>query len=109
MLDDDAYPLPGAVETLVEAFEREPAARRGRRLRARRRPRRDVILRQTELGTFDWWLRAGQEGDAPPEGLPAFFFPEGACMLRRGAYLEVGGYFEPYFHASSEGSTWRRG
>ena len=36
------------------------------------------------------------------EGFPAFSFPEGACMIRRSAYLEVGGFFEPYFLASSE-------
>ena len=97
VLDDDAYPLPGAVDTLAERFERDP------RLGAAGGLVRDIdpsgrVLRSTELGTFDWWLRAGRNGETPPEGLPAFFFPEGAAMLRRRAYIEVGGYFEPYFH-----------
>lgn len=100
MLDDDAYPLPGAVETLVAAFEQRP------RLGVAGGFVRDIdpdgaIIRQTELGTFDWWLRAGRQGDAPA-GLPAFSFPEGACMIRHSAYLETGGFFEPFFLASSE-------
>jgi GT2 family glycosyltransferase len=97
LLDDDAYPLPGAIEALAERFARDP------RLGAAGGFVRDVdgdgrIMRSTELGTFDWWLRAGRKGEPPPEGLPAFFFPEGASMLRRSAFLEVGGFFEPYFH-----------
>ena len=101
MLDDDAYPLPGAVEALVERF------RHHARLGVAGGFVRDVdgdgrIIRSTELGTFDWWLRGGRKGDSPPEGMPAFFFPEGASMLRRSAYLEVGGFFEPYFSGSSE-------
>jgi GT2 family glycosyltransferase len=101
MLDDDSYPLPGAIEALARLFELDP------RLGAAGGFVRDVdregrVLRSTELGTFDWWLRAGRKGEPPPEGLPAFFFPEGAAMLRRNAYLEVGGFFEPYFYLSSE-------
>jgi GT2 family glycosyltransferase len=101
MLDDDSYPLPGAVEALRDRFVRDT------RLGAAGGFVRDVdaqgaVVRSTELGTFDWWLRAGRKGHAPPEGFPAFFFPEGASMLRRSAYLEVGGFFEPYFYLSSE-------
>lgn len=97
MLDDDSYPLPGAVETLVEAFRAEP------RLGVAAGFVRDVDVERgtaTEKGadTFDWWLRGGRgEGDSKA-GMPAFFFPEGACMVRRQAFLEVGGYFEPFFH-----------
>jgi len=101
MLDDDSYPLPGAVESLAERFAHDP------RLGAAGGFVRDVdgdgrIVRSTELGTFDWWLRAGRKDEVPPEGMPAFFFPEGASMLRRSAFLEVGGFFEPYFHFSAE-------
>lgn len=101
MLDDDCFPLPGSVETLADAFHANP------RLGVAGGFVRDVdsdgnVVRQTELGTFDWWLRAGRTGDAPPEGFPAFSFPEGACMIRREAYLEAGGFFAPYFLASSE-------
>lgn len=101
MLDDDCFPLPGSVEALAAALDANP------RLGVAGGFVRDVdqdgnVLRQTELGTFDWWLRAGRKGDAPPEGFPAFSFPEGACMIRREAYLEAGGFFAPYFLASSE-------
>lgn len=100
MLDDDAYPLAGSVESLREAFEADS------KLGVAGGFVRDIdpegnIVRAMELGTFDWLLRAGRTGD-PVEGFPAFSFPEGACMIRRSAYLEVGGFFEPYFLASSE-------
>jgi GT2 family glycosyltransferase len=100
MLDDDAYPLTGAVETLTAAFAANP------RLGAAGGFVRDVdgggrIIRSTEVGTFDWWLRAGRVG-APPDGMPAFSFPEGASMLRRTAYFEAGGFFGPYFLTNSE-------
>ena len=101
MLDDDAYPLPGAVENLLEAFAANP------RLGVAGGLVRDIdsaghVLVEDELGTFDWWLRAGRTGEAPPEGFPAFSFPEGACMIRREAYVETGGFFEPYFLTNSE-------
>ena len=101
MLDDDCFPLPGSVEALAEAFGANPL------LGVAGGFVRDVdsdgnVIRQTELGTFDWWLRAGRKGDAPAQGWPAFSFPEGACMIRRAAYLEAGGFFAPYFLASSE-------
>lgn len=100
MLDDDSYPLPGAVERMVEHFERDP------KLGALGGFVRDVepdgaVNAATGPGSFDWFLRAGQEG-APEDGLPTFFFPEGAVMLRRTAFDEVGGFFEPYFLALSE-------
>ncbi len=100
MLDDDSYPLPGAVERMVEHFERDP------KLGALGGFVRDVepdgeVNAATGPGSFDWFLRAGQEG-APEDGLPSFFFPEGAVMLRRTAFQEVGGWFEPYFLALSE-------
>lgn len=100
MLDDDSWPLPGAVEALAARFEADP------RLGVLGGLVLDVgaggeVLRSTEVGTFDWFLRAGRT-DTPPEGLPAFFFPEGACMVRREAWLEVGGCFEPYFITLTE-------
>jgi GT2 family glycosyltransferase len=97
MLDDDSYPLPGAIETLVEAFEREE------RLGVAGGLVRDVDPEtgtENERGTntFDYWL--GDPG-RPDDEVPAFFFPEGASMMRREAFLEVGGYFEPYFQAGA--------
>ena len=102
MLDDDAYPLPGAVETSRRGLPRRPEARRRRRLRPGHRSRWEDVCRQTELGTFDWLAPRRPQGRRAAEGFPAFSFPEGACMIRRSAYLEVGGFFEPYFLASSE-------
>jgi GT2 family glycosyltransferase len=48
--------------------------------------------------TFDYWLG---DPSRPDEEVPAFFFPEGACMMRREAFLEVGGYFEPFFQGGA--------
>jgi len=97
MLDDDSYPLPGAVETLVDAFEREE------RLGVAGGLVRDVdpvTGAENERGTntFDYWLG---DPERPDDEVPAFFFPEGASMIRREAFLEVGGYFEPYFQAGA--------
>jgi GT2 family glycosyltransferase len=101
MLDDDAYPLPNAVEALLAAFRANP------RLGVAGGLVRDIdadgrVVLQDELGTFDWWLRAGNSGDPPQAGFPAYFFPEGASMFRKSAFDEVGGFFEPYFYFSSE-------
>lgn len=100
-LDDDSYPLPGAVEELLAVFERLP------RTGAVGGLVRDVdddkrVTLDTQVGTFDWWLRSGAVGEPPPDGFPAFFFPEGASMVRREAFLEVGGFYEP-FHFTGEG------
>lgn len=96
LLDDDSYPLPGTVERLREAF--------------RDRPRLAVAggyvhepLAEGEAGmvhTFEWFL-AGEGADSPA-GTPAVFFPEGACMVRRSAFLEVGGFFAPGFLTVTE-------
>jgi len=102
MLDDDSYPLPGAIETLVAVCERDP------RVAVAGGLVRDVdpdggVIRQDQPGTFDWWLRGGRRpGPAPADGWPAFFFPEGGCIARRDAFLEVGGYFEPYYFGNAE-------
>jgi GT2 family glycosyltransferase len=62
-----------------------------------------AVVKVDEPGTFDWWLRGGRPpGPAPADGWPTFFFPEGGCVARRSAYLEVGGFFEPYFFGTSE-------
>ncbi len=100
MLDDDSYPLPGAIEIMRETFARQPT------LGALGGFVRDVatdgsVVATDGLGSFDWFQRAGRAG-APAEGLPAFFFPEGACMFRREAFEEAGGWFEPYFLTMTE-------
>lgn len=101
MLDDDSYPLPGAVEEFVDMFERIPRLAVVGGLVRDVDEAKEVVL-DTQVGTFDWWLRDGRTGPPPDEGFPAFFFPEGACMVRRTAYLDVGGFYEPFFFASTE-------
>jgi GT2 family glycosyltransferase len=100
MVDDDSYPEPGAVPRLVAAFDANP------RLGVAGGLVRDVeedgsIGQDTGLGSFDWWLRAGRAG-APAEGIEAFFFAEGGCMVRRDAFVAAGGFYEPYFFTLSE-------
>jgi GT2 family glycosyltransferase len=100
MLDDDSYPLPGAIETLVGAL------RSDLRLGVAAGLVRDVDLErglEKERGsdTFDWWLGGGRSEAEPGAGMPSFFFAEGASIVRREAFLEVGGFFEPYFHTGS--------
>jgi GT2 family glycosyltransferase len=97
MLDDDSYPLPGAIETLVGAFERND------RLGVAGGLVRDVdpgTGAENERGTntFDYWLG---DPSRPDDDVPSFFFPEGASIIRRDAFLDVGGYFEPYFQAGA--------
>ncbi len=101
MLDDDAYPLPGAIEGALDAFAADP------KLAVLGGLVRDIdadgdVTMSDEFGTFDWFLRAGRDGAAPPGGFPTFSFPEGASFVRRDAFLEVGGYFEPFFIACVE-------
>lgn len=100
-LDDDSYPLPGTIERMRERFALDP------RLGALAGFVRDVtpageVTQTTEVGGFDWFLRVGARGPAPEEGFPTFFFPEGGVLIRRTAYLEVGGFFAPYFFTVSE-------
>jgi len=101
MLDDDAYPQPGAIHRLLEAFRLDP------RLAVAGGLVRDVdedhqVVLVDEVGTFDWFIRAGHEGEIPEEGLRTWLFPEGASMVRRDAFLEAGGFFEPFFFTVSE-------
>ena len=101
MLDDDAYPHPGAIEKMLEKMDADP----GLAILGGFVQELDAegnVFRRNEPGTFDWFLRAGDTGATPPGGFPAFFFPEGACMARRDAFREVGGYFEPYFSDHTE-------
>jgi GT2 family glycosyltransferase len=100
MLDDDSYPCPGTLETLAAAFRANPrlAVAAGEVVDVDEQGR---IVRSGEPGTFDWFLRAGRRG-VPQRGFPAFFFPEGACVIRRAAFLEAGGFFTPFFFACVE-------
>ncbi|MGH2754718.1 MAG: glycosyltransferase family 2 protein [Actinomycetota bacterium] len=101
MLDDDAYPLPGAVEKLAAALMASPTLAVGGGLVI------DVdqderVVKRDEAGTFDWFFRSGSRDADPADGFPVFFFPEGACMIRRSAFLDVGGFFGAFFFAGSE-------
>ena len=101
MLDDDCYPMPGSIEALLRAFDGRPRLAVVGGL-VREVDSRGRTISEREPGTFDWFLRAGARGEPPPEGFATFFFPEGAAMIRRDAYLETGGFFEPYFLTVSE-------
>ena len=101
LLDDDSYPRRGSVERLRDAFADAPdlGLLAGLVLDVDSEGR---VVREAEVGTFDWFLRAGHRGPVPAEGIPTFFFPEGGCMVRRDAFLEAGGFFAPYFFTVSE-------
>jgi GT2 family glycosyltransferase len=100
MLDDDSYPTEHAVERMRQVLVRDGRVAVVGGLVRELMPAGRVVA--TEPGSFDWFLRAGDEGEPPPGGFPTFFFPEGACLLRRDAFLEAGGFFEPFFFASVE-------
>jgi GT2 family glycosyltransferase len=101
MLDDDAYPHPGAIDMMIEVMDANPRTAILGGL-VQELDAEGNIYRRDEPGTFDWFLRAGVPGPTPEGGFPAFYFPEGACMARRDAFLEVGGYFEPFFSDVTE-------
>lgn len=103
LLDDDAYPLPGAVEALATEFTRDP------RLGVLGGYVLDVdadgaAQRGSGVGDFDWWLRGGRLASerTPDGGFPTFFFPEGACMVRKSAFLDAGGFLPAFFITVSE-------
>lgn len=100
-LDDDSYPLPGAVEALIELLDRVPNLAVAGGLVRDVNAAKEVVV-DTQVGSFDWWQRNGEKGAAPPDGFPCFFFPEGACLVRRDAFFEVGGFFEPFFFGAME-------
>lgn len=99
-LDDDSYPLPGAIEALTAAMRADP------RLAVAAGLVRDVdgtgnVVLVDQPGTFDWYFRSGgRRRNVPDRGLPIFFFPEGAALVRRDAFMEVGGFLEPLFMGS---------
>lgn len=96
MLDDDSYPLSGAIETMLATFARWPRTGVVGGL-VNDLDSRGLPVPNEQPGSFDWWLRSGRREPAPPDGFAATFFPEGACMVRREAFLEAGGWFEPLF------------
>lgn len=101
MLDDDSYPLGGTVDTLRDAFRRHQGLALAAGL-VHEVNREGHVIHSQEVGTFDWFLRAGHRGPVPQGGVQTFFFPEGGCMVRRDAFLDVGGFFAPYFFTVSE-------
>jgi N-acetylglucosaminyl-diphospho-decaprenol L-rhamnosyltransferase len=96
LVDDDCHPLPGGVDTLVEAFQRNSRLGVAGGMIHETDWRGNRIPDGT-VGTFDWWLRCGQKGAPPPGGYPTNSFPECGCMIRRTALLEIGGFLEPFF------------
>ncbi len=101
MLDDDSYPLPGAVQALVAAFRRNPSLgiAGGRVIDVD--PEGAALGDGTEPGSFDWFF-APAHGRIGQDGCPAAFFAQCGCVVRRDAFLAVGGCFEPYFFYGEE-------
>ena len=101
LVDDDSFPLPGAIEKLVAAITAsDRVGVVGGFIHDK--DRTGAPLEPGAVGTFDWWLRAGATGPAGPSGFPSTYFPECGCLIRRDAYLDAGGFFEPYFFHISE-------
>jgi GT2 family glycosyltransferase len=99
LLDDDSFPRPGAVERLLGAFRRVPvAAVVGGEVHEVDMAGVERVL---DVDIFNFFLSRGRPTD-DPAGIEAFFFPQGGCMVRRSAFLEVGGFFEPGFFTVSE-------
>ncbi len=101
LVDDDSYPLPGAIEAALDAFRLLP------RLGIVGGLMRDVddggaVVDFDSVGSFDWLLRAGHHGTPPAVGWPAFFFPECGAFIRRDAYFDAGGFLEPFFTGGPE-------
>jgi GT2 family glycosyltransferase len=101
MIDDDSYPLPGAVERLAAALDANQRLGVAAGLVRDVDPDTGETVQSTELGSFDWWLRRGRDG-VPGEGFDVYFFAEGGCMVRRTPFLDSGGFFAPYFFTLSE-------
>jgi GT2 family glycosyltransferase len=59
------------------------------------------VLIVDQPGSFDWFLRSGVGGD-PPEGIPTYFFAEGAAMIRRDPFFAAGGFYAPFFWGVAE-------
>jgi GT2 family glycosyltransferase len=105
LVDDDSHPVPGALERLLEAFERVPqlaiAAGRIREV--------DPSGRAAAPGkgpdVFEWFLGRGRS--AGPEGIPAFFFPASGALIRREPFLAAGGFREALFQAVEQELTTR--
>ena len=103
MLDDDSYPQAETVATLRDLFEDSPrlGAVGGKVIDMDSEDIRPIRSGE-ELGSFDWLSRFGAPGVEKPEGMPAFFAAEGASMVRRAAFQQVDGFFEPYFRELGE-------
>ena len=102
MLDDDSYPLPGALEALVPAFENDPSLGIAGGRIATVSSRLERLGDGSAPGSFDWFFRSLNGAPAPAEGFDACFFAQCGCVIRRSAFLAVGGCFEPYFFYGEE-------
>ena len=102
ILDDDSYPLQGALEELVEAHGRNPrlGVAGGRVIEVDARGA--MTADGTAPGSFDWFFRPSPDHDGARDGFPASFFGQCGCLVRREAFLGVGGCFEPYFFYGEE-------
>ena len=108
MLDQDSYPLPGAVDAMIDIFGAKPRTGVVGGMVLDIDSLGVALSTGREPGSFDWFLRPRAVGHDGVSDSPAFFFPEGASMIRREAYLGIGGSPSP---TSSRSKDWnsRRG
>ena len=101
MLDDDSYPLPGALEVLVQAFRRDPllGIAGGRVVDVD--PAGTVIGDGTAPGSFDWFLRPRDRGGRPATAIPP-------ASSRNAAASFVAGHSSRSVDASSRTSSMAR-
>ena len=104
LLDDDSYPRAGSVEVLRDAFVRAPELGLAAGLVLDIDPDGRVV-REDEVGTFDWFMRAGHAGPCPRRAFPPFSSPRAVAWCRRDAFLSGRRLLRPVFlHGVGGGS-----
>ena len=83
MLDQDSYPLPGAVDAMIDIFGAKPRTGVVGGMVLDSDSLGVALSTGREPGSFDWFLRPRVVGYDGVSDSPAFFFPEGASMIRR--------------------------
>lgn len=102
MLDDDSYPQASTVAAMSTQFDMPELGALGGRVVDLNPSDPTFTSSGEEIGSFDWFSRHAAGDAGADQSMPAFLFAEGASMIRRKAYHDVGGCFEPYFGEVTE-------